>query len=184
VSKSIIEQNLKQARIEQLPEKAKKDYKLRLLEEIFLQLANKENRYIFYCPDIAVVNTLVKLIYETAYEVKELGYNVVILHEIDKFKCKWLFEQYPHLKDLQLDYIIKKKSGKSNKTKSQYSFKISDTLIVPDQFQEILDNLIDTKLIQKVILAAQARAGRGNQHPVSRTCDAPAAARCRRRCPG
>jgi len=154
VSKSIIEQNLKQARIDSMPEKEKKGYKLRLLEEVFLQLSNKDNRYIFYCPDIAVVNTLVKFIYETAYEVQQLGYNIVVLHEIDGFKCKWLFNEYKHLKTLNVEYIIKKKSRKSNKTKSQYSFKISDTLIVPDQFQEILDNLIETKLIQKVILVS------------------------------
>lgn len=144
----------KQATTAALPVREKKEYRMKTMENIFLQLGNKENRYIFYCPDIAVVNNLVKLIYETAQAAKELGYSVVILHEINGFKCRWLLQQYPHLKDLEIGYIIKKKSSKSKKTQSNYSFQPSDTLIVPDQFQEVFDNLVEVKLIQKVVLAS------------------------------
>lgn len=153
---SLISQKMKEMEINNLSPSDKKDYKIKTIESIFEQLTNRSNRYIFYCPDIAIVNNLVKLIYETCYSVKQLGYEVIVLHEIDGFKCKWLFEQkeYKHLKELKVEYIIKKKSNKSKKTKSNYAFKPSDTLIVPDQFQEILDNLIDVKLVQKVIFVS------------------------------
>jgi hypothetical protein len=153
---SILDQKMKEMAVNNLPAKEKKEYRLKTVETIFDQLTNRENRYIFYCPDMPMVNNLVKLIYETAYEVEGLGYNVLILHEINGFKCKWLFEleDYKHLKDLKIDYIIKKQSKKSKKQKANYSFKPSDTLIVPDQFQEILDNLAEVKLIQKVVLVS------------------------------
>lgn len=151
MSNSVFDQKIKRIAFNKLSETEKTVQRTKILNEIFLQLSNKENRYIFYCPDIALVNNLVKLIYETAYECKKMGFNVLILHEINGFKCKWLFEKYKHLSDLSVEYIIKKKSAKSNKTKSNYSFKPSDTLIIPDHFQEMLDNLMDVKLIQKVV---------------------------------
>jgi hypothetical protein len=152
--KSILEQKMKEARINNSSDDFKKEYKTKSLEAVLEQLDNKENRYIFYCPDIAIVNPLVKLIYETAYEAQEAGYSVVILHEIDGFKCKWLLQDdnYKHLKALKTDYIIKAKSGKSKKTKSQYAFQPADTLIVPDQFQEMLENLAEIKILQKAVL--------------------------------
>lgn len=154
--KSILEQKLKEKSIESSSTEFKTNYKLNTLAEIFHQFTDKTNRYIFYCPDIVLVNNLVKLIYETAYEAHKLGNKVVILHEINGFKCQWLLKDpnYSHLKDLEVDYIIKKKSSKSKKTKSQYGFKPSDTLIVPDQFQEMYENLVDVKIIQKVLLVS------------------------------
>lgn len=153
---SIYNQQLKEMQVNNLSSEDKKEYRLQTVDNIFSQLTDKTNRYIFYCPDMAIVNNLVKLIYETAYEVETLGYNVVILHEINGFKCKWLLEseEYKYLEDLNIDYIIKKKSSKSKKTKAIYSFKPSDTLIVPDQFQEIIDNLAEVKLIQKIVLVS------------------------------
>lgn len=151
---SIIDQKMKEMAVNNLPAVDKKKYRLQTVEGIFGQLSDRTNRYIFYCPDMPMVNNLVKLIYETAFEVQELGYSVLILHEINGFKCKWLFEMYSHLKELQVDYVIKKVSKKSKRQKSNYSFKPSDTLIVPDQFQEMMDNLIDVKLIEKVLLVS------------------------------
>jgi hypothetical protein len=153
---SILDQKVKEMAINNLSGKDKKEYRLKTVENIFSQLSDRENRYIFYCPDMPMVNNLVKLIYETAYEVEQLGYSVLILHEINGFRCKWLFEleQYKHLKELKVDYIIKKTSKKSKKQKANYSFKPSDTLIVPDQFQEMIDNLAEVKLIQKVVLVS------------------------------
>ena len=149
---SLIEQKMKLHRIENSSEDFKNQYKIKTLDSVLEELKNNKNRYIFYCPDIAIVNNLSKLIYETAYEAYKAGYSVLVLHEIDGFKCKWLYENeaYKHLREVPVDYIIKKKSKKSNKTKSNYAFKPADTLIIPDQFQEMLDNLIDVKILQKV----------------------------------
>jgi hypothetical protein len=144
---------MKESRIENSSEDFKKQYKLKTLDAVLDDLSNNKNRYIFYCPDIAIVNSLTKLIYETAYEAQKAGYSVMILHEVDGFKCKWLYEseEYKHLKSVPVDYVIKQKSKKSTKTKSNYAFKPSDTLIIPDQFQEMLDNLVDVKILQKVV---------------------------------
>ncbi|MEO6304892.1 MAG: hypothetical protein ABIP51_17155 [Bacteroidia bacterium] len=154
--KSLIEQKMKEQRIENSSDEFKKQYKLKTLESVLEDLDNNKNRYIFYCPDIAIVNNLSKLIYETAYEAHKAGYSVLVLHEIDGFKCKWLYENsfYKHLRDVPVDYIIKKKGAKTKRTSSQYAFKPSDTLIIPDQFQEMLDNLIDVKILQKVVFVS------------------------------
>jgi hypothetical protein len=156
MSNSIIDQKIKEMAVNNLSAKDKKEYRLKTVNNIFSQLSDRENRYIFYCPDMPMVNNVVKLIYETAYEVENLGYNVLILHEITGFKCKWLFEleEYKHLKDLKIDYIIQKKHKKSKKQKAVYGFKPSDTLIVPDQFQEILENIAEARAIQKIILVS------------------------------
>ena len=153
---SVFDAKIKQMHFNKLPDSDKKEHRHKMLETIFKQLGDKENRYIFYCPDIPYVNNLVKLVYEIAFELKELGFQTMILHEINGFKCKWLFEQdeYKHLREIEVEYIIKKKSSKSKKTRSQYAFKPTDTLIVPDQFQEVMDNLADVKLMQKVILVS------------------------------
>jgi hypothetical protein len=142
--------------LDKLSENQKQLRRENMLNEIFTELTNKTNRYIFYCPDIMVVNNLTKLVYETAWEAKKLGYNVLVLHEINGFKCKWLFEneENKHLRQLEVDYIIRKKSAKSKKTRADYAFKPSDTLVIPDQFQEMLDNISEVKLIQKVVLVS------------------------------
>jgi hypothetical protein len=163
---SVFDAKIKQMSFNKLSDSEKRNHKAKTIEAIFEQLGNRENRYIFYCPDINMINNLVKLIYETAFEVQELGYKVMILHEINGFKCKWLFETYSHLRDLEVDYIIKKKSSKSKKTRSQYAFKPTDTLIVPDQFQEVLDNLADVRLMQKVLLAS-SHTGIGSLVPAT-----------------
>lgn len=152
--KSVIEEQLKVVRMENQSETFKKDYKYKTLENVLEDLDKKNNRYVFYCPDIVLVNSLVKLIYEIAYEAWADGYEVVILHEINGFKCKWLYEtpEYKHLKEVPIDYIIKKKGAKTKRTSNQYAFKPADTLIVPDQFIEMLENLVQVKILQKVVL--------------------------------
>lgn len=153
---SVFDTKLKQYNLDNMSDVQKQNRRRNLLTEIFAELTDKKNRYIFYCPDIMVVNNLSKLIYETAHEAKTLGYNVLVLHEITGFKCKWLFEneEHKHLRSIPVDYIITQKSKKSKKTRADYAFKPSDTLIIPDQFQEMLENIIAVKTIQKVVLVS------------------------------
>lgn len=149
-------QKFKQKKIEGLSDDKKSEYRNQKIEEIFSEIADNKNRYIFYCPDILVVNNLVKIIYDMAYHLGKAGFNVLVLHEISGFKCKWILNN-EHLKDynnIKIDYIIKKKSKKSKKEKNNYSFKPTDTLIVPDVFQEVLENILELKLVQKVLLVS------------------------------
>lgn len=157
-NKSVFTQELqrgfKEKRIDKLSTEDKNNFRLKRIEQIFSELENKENRFIFYCPDIVIVNHIVKAIYDIAYTLHTLHYKVVILHEMKGFKCKWLLddEHYSNYKDLNLEYVIERKNKKSKKEKNQYSFKPTDTLIVPDVFQDMFENIREVKLVQKVVL--------------------------------
>ena len=155
--KSQLEKELKNKRIEGYSEEKQKEIRIASIDEIIKDIDDKKNRYIFYCPDIALVNPLLKLVYEVALETKKAGYNVVILHEMNGFKAKWLFESpdYADYRKLNTEYIINKASKKSKKEKNMYSFKVSDTLIVTDAYQDMLENILSEeslKLVQKVVL--------------------------------
>lgn len=157
--KSELNKEFKKNRILKLPEEEQKDLRRKTLEHIIQEIGDKKNRFVFYCPDIAVVNPLVKIVYEVAYEVKAAGYNVVMLHEVTGFKAKWLYNTvgYENYSKIPVEYIISKKgeSKKTKKTDNKYSFKISDTLIVTDAYQDMLDNLMQEEsmhLLQKIVL--------------------------------
>ncbi len=155
--KSQLEKELKNKRIEGYSEDKQKEIRIASIDEIIKEIDDRSNRYIFYCPDIALVNPLLKLVYEVAMEAKKAGYNVVILHEMNGFKAKWLYESsdYSEYRKLPVDYIINKASKKSKKQKNMYSFKVSDTLIVTDAYQDMLENILSEeslKLVQKVVL--------------------------------
>lgn len=156
--KKQLAKEFKEKRISLLSDDNKKSIKEKALSNIYSSIENKENKYIFYSPDIPLVNPLVKLIYEIALEVKNAGYNVVMLHELNGYKAHWLYnsEGYEEYKSLPVEYIMKKQVGKkSRKTSSNYSFSVSDTLIVTDAYQDILENILHEetlKLIQKIVL--------------------------------
>ncbi len=152
-----LEQEFKNKKYDNLSVDKKREIKLNSLNEILGHINNKENRYIFYCPDIALVNPLVKLVYEVAYQVQNAGYNVVILHELNGFKAKWLYEceDYKEYRKLPVEYVINKSSKKSKKTRNTYAFRASDTLIVTDAYQDMLENIMgeeSLKLVQKIVL--------------------------------
>lgn len=152
-----LEQEFKNKKYDNLSADKKRDVKLNSLNEILGDIKNKDNRYIFYCPDIALVNPLVKLVYEVAYQAKLAGYNVVMLHELNGFKAKWLFEceDYKEFRNLPVEYVINKSSKKSKKTRNTYAFRASDTLVVTDAYQDMLENIMSEeslKLVQKIVL--------------------------------
>lgn len=150
-----LKQGFKNKKIENLSEQDKKEFRLGTLDVFFNEISNKENRFIFYCPDVVVVNHFIKTIYDIAYTLHTLSYNVVILHEIKGYKPLWIFqnETTKHYKDLKIDYVIEKREGKkTKKEKNTYGFKPTDTIIIPDMFQEILENIYETKILQKVVL--------------------------------
>lgn len=158
MSNSVFSQKLKESfknkRLNELSPEDKNEYRLKTIENVFEELSNKENRFILYCPDIVIVNHIVKKIYDIAYALHKSNFNVIILHEIKGYKCNWLFQEkkYSDYKDLKVEYIIEKKSKKSKKEKNTYTFKPTDTLIVPDVFQDMLENLKEVTLLQKVVL--------------------------------
>jgi hypothetical protein len=119
------------------------------LEAIFSELANKENRYLFYCPDIPFANSMVKIIYEYAYRLKNLNYTVRILHEVKGFKPDWL--DYEWRKDIPISYLQEKKNNRF--TTPVFSFRPTDSLIIPDGFWTVMENVSQLRTLHKIILA-------------------------------
>lgn len=156
--KKQIEQEFKAKRVSLLSEDKQKELKKNALKTILNEIGDKKNRFVFYSPDIPLVNPLVKLVYEVALEVKKAGYNVVMLHELNGYKAHWLYntEGYTEYKELPVEYVMSKNPGKkTKKTSSVYSFSVSDTLVVTDAYQDILENIIkeeSLKLVQKIVL--------------------------------
>jgi len=155
--KKQLEQEFKNKRYDDLDDNKKNEIKLNSVNIIMKEITDNKNRYIFYCPDIALVNPLVKLVYEVALEVKKAGHNVVILHELAGFKAHWLYdhEDYAEYKSIPVDYIINKVSKKSKRQKNMYSFRASDTLVVTDAYQDMLENILSEeslKLVQKIVI--------------------------------
>lgn len=155
--KSQLEREFKEKRHHDLSDEKKEELKIKSIDDVVKDIDAKRNRYIFYCPDIILVNPLLKIVYEVALQVKNAGYNVVMLHEMNGFKAKWLYESedYAEYRSLNVEYIMKKPSKKSKKEKNMYAFRVSDTLVVTDAFQDMLQNILSEpalKLVQKVVL--------------------------------
>jgi len=155
--KSRFEQEMKNKRINEMSPSARREIKYNSLMSVVKDIDDRKNRYIFYCPDIAVVNPLVKMVYDIAYNVQQAGYNAIVLHEMNPFKAKWLYdsEEYKEYRKIPVEYILNKSGRKSKKESNLYTFKPADTLIVTDAFQDMLENLANEKsltLIQKVVL--------------------------------
>jgi len=132
-----------------LPEEVRKLKRFEKLDGIFEEIANKQNRYLFYCPDIPFANSMVKIIYEYAYRLKNLGYNVKVLHEVKGFKPDWL--DYTWKKEISVDYLQEKKNNKL--TQPNYDFRPTDSIIIPDGFWTVMESIAQMRTVHKIVLA-------------------------------
>lgn len=147
---SKLEKALKAGVESRMPEDQRKELRYRKLEEIFGNLGDKKNRYLFYCPDIPFACTLVKTIYEHVNLLNQLGFSAKVLHEVKGFKPDWLKAEWA--KEVSVDYLSeRKKSGAYSKP--SYSFRPTDTIIVPEGFWTIMTNFVEIKSINKVVMA-------------------------------
>jgi glycosyltransferase involved in cell wall biosynthesis len=138
--------------LDKLSPEAKKERSLQRLEETFFKLGNKENTYLFYCPDMPFGTTSVKTIYEFAYKLQKLGFKTKVLHEQYGFKPNWFKDEW--VKEVKVDYIQGKPSAKSNKRpEANYRFQPTDTIILPEGFWTLAEGFKDIKPLSKVILA-------------------------------
>jgi len=130
----------------QLPFEERQENRYKKVDYIFDELASKENRYIFYCPDIPFGCSLVKIIYEYAKITQELGYKTIVLHEVKGFIPKWF--DFDWAKDIKKDYVSSKEGGAA-----EYKFAPSDTIIIPDGFFTIMKGFYQINPLHKVVLA-------------------------------
>jgi hypothetical protein len=133
-----------------LPEEKRKQLRYAKLEGIFNQLTNRENRYLFYCPDIPFACSLVRIVYEHVNILNKLGYRAEIIHEVKGYKPTWLKENY--VSDIKVHYLSEKdKSGKL--TKPSFNFSPTDTIVIPDGFWTVMTGFVEIKTLHKVVLA-------------------------------
>src|ERR1035437_2852829 len=130
-----------------LPLEKRQEKRYDKLDTIFEEIANKSNRYLLYCPDIPFACSLVKIIYEYAKVMKDLGYTVVILHEEEGFKPNWL--DFDWTKDIPKGYL----SSKKDKKQAAWDFLPSDTIIIPDGFFSIIKGFYQVNPLHKIVLA-------------------------------
>jgi hypothetical protein len=153
--KSIFQEKLQKsfarANDQQLDPTERKNRRYAQLEKIFESLSNKENRFIFYCPDIPFALSTVKVIYEFAKLAQDCGYNTIVLHDVKGYIPTWFQEQWV-ANDIKREYLSSrlKKGGYSKPT---FDFKPTDTIIIPDGFWTVMQGFVEVKQIQKVVLA-------------------------------
>jgi hypothetical protein len=101
---------------------------LKLIEKEIEKIKNKKNKILFFVMDSkgAPIGSLA-YIYETAYQLKELGYNVLMLHSEKEFVGveSWLGEKYSSLPH-------------ENINKRETSVSPSDILFIPELFANIM----------------------------------------------
>lgn len=134
-----------------MTEEERKAARFAKLEKIFLQLGDKKNRYLFYVPDIPFACTTVKVMYQYAYYLNEMGYNAIILHEVKGFKPTWLKDE-TLVKKAKVIYLSEKdKTGRL--TKPSFEFAPTDTIIIPEGFWTVMAGFAETKMLHKVVMA-------------------------------
>jgi hypothetical protein len=133
-----------------LPEEKRKSQRYAKLESIFTEIGDRNNRYIFYCPDIPFACSLVKSIYEHAFLLNKLGFNAQIVHEVKGYRPVWL--RYDWGKDLKVHYLSEK-TNKGDYTKPEFNFRPTDTIIVPDGFWSVMTGFAEVKTLHKVVMA-------------------------------
>lgn len=101
---------------------------LKLLEKEIEKIRNKKNKIMFFVMDSkgAPIGSLA-YIYETAYQLKEMGYNVLMLHAEKEFVGvgEWLGEKYASLPHENIE-------------KGETLMSPSDILFIPELFGNIM----------------------------------------------
>ena len=136
-------------RDKELTEEERKEARYKKLDKIFESIGNKENRYLFYCPDVPFANSMVKIIYEYVHMLNKAGYSAMVLHEQTGFRPHWL--RYDWMKDIKVGYLSEKKK-QGGYTAPTWEFKPTDTIVIPDGFWEVMKGFYQIKTLHKVVL--------------------------------
>lgn len=146
-----IKEAFRQKNLENLKPEHKHERELNLLNKFIEEIDEKSNRILFYCPDMEFPSRSLYTIYQFSNTLNKLGYNSIVLHEEYGFKPKWAGNKFEHLK---VQYLGSKKDKIKQKKQShaEFSFKANDTVIVPDGFWYIMENLAEEKVLEKIVL--------------------------------
>ena len=146
-----INEAFRRKNLEKLSPEVKAERELNLINEFIQGIDEKTNRILFYCPDMEFPSRSLVTIYQFSNLLNKLGYNSIVLHEEYGFKPTWLDTKFEHL---QVQYLSSKKDKikKQNKSHASFTFKANDTVIVPDGFWYIMENLAEEKTIEKIVL--------------------------------
>lgn len=142
-----LDKSIKKHDDKSMSEEKRKEKRYKKLEEIFNELGNKENRYLFYCPDFKDACTINKTIYEYVNILTTLGYTALVVHETKGYKPTFLPESLT--KNVKVLYLSQKSKGE---IVPELKFKPTDTIIIPDAFWPVMTGFYDTKSVHKVVL--------------------------------
>lgn len=148
--KNNITEAFKRKKIANFNEGQKEMFVKNVIENIQKDFDSNTDRYLFFVPDINVVNPLTKLIYDIAYELKESGLNAFLVHEKEGFTADWLITSVKKYADIPVLYTSVKLSEKSGRLKPNFTIKMSDSLFIPDVHLELIQDIKDIKEVQMV----------------------------------
>lgn len=119
-----------------------KEKMLNLLTDEFTKLNEKTFRVYFMIPDSkGKPNSYLNYIYETAYELKEMGYNVHMLHQEEEFigVADWMGEKYMELPHHNIE-------------KDKIDVAYSDFLFIPEFYSNVM-NSVKKMPCKRVVIA-------------------------------
>lgn len=103
------------------------DNKLEILDLAIAKIQSKENKIMFYVPTMNEYIASVGVTYSHAKNLNDLGYNVIIIHDDDKYVYpEWLGNEYEELKHVGLH------------TK-ELRVAIEDVLVYPEGFPDMME---------------------------------------------
>lgn len=123
-----------------------------LINQAVTKIENKNNRYVFYCPDLPFPNSMVKIIYQHANAIAKLGFKTVILHDMEGFKPSYLgyIDVNP---SITISGLSVENKGSKKISAPSYTFQPFDTVIIPDSYWTQMTNLLALTIpINRVVL--------------------------------
>ena len=103
------------------------DNKVEKLEEALQRIDNKQNKIMFYLPNMPQASGGIGVVYEHVKTLVELGFDACIIHDNKEYKKpEWLGTEYCNLKHFALD-------------KDKLSVNSDDMLIIPEGFSNIME---------------------------------------------
>lgn len=118
-----------------------------LVDKLLQEVVDKKNRYLFYCPDVPFPIRTVITIYQISNMLNQMGYDTYILHEQHGFRPNWMLPEY--LDAAKIKFLHEKNSNPKTDIPS-FRFKQNDSIIIPDGFWQVMENLVELK-INKIV---------------------------------
>jgi hypothetical protein len=122
------------------------------LVELRAKIQNKEGRLFFFVADTnGTPMASIEYIYKIAGIMHDEGYNVIMLHEKEKFVGvqNWMGEKYSSLKHISITTM---------NNNQEYQINGSDTFFIPELYSDLIKKLWETKLPSDTVVICQSHS--------------------------